>query len=124
MYELCPFLFWTIVVISRQVTPLTPTLQKRLTEEYASIARKEAFRVPLPLTSIQALIYLCTWPLPVARQTEDPSWTYCGIISSASLYMGLNHPASQQPLRSLRVAPGDHQTRSKTWLAYFLTSTL
>jgi hypothetical protein len=127
MYQSSPLLFWTIIIIvvARQVLPANEEVWLRLKEPYMSLIRKESTRSPLPMSVIQALSYLIIWPLPVERQTYDPTWLYCGITLNASLYMGLHfYKKPTQSLRSIGVQIGTAGARGNTWLGCFLTSTM
>ncbi|KAI2615402.1 fungal-specific transcription factor domain-containing protein [Hypoxylon sp. NC1633] len=124
-----PFLFWTIVVIVAQRSPVPSdeTLFSRLYEPYMQMLRVEALRAPMPLSRIQALLFLCTWPMPVSHQRDDPSWLYCGIAVNAALYMSLHrsNPTSGTPpsLYSIGVISGSPHERTNTWLGCFYVST-
>jgi hypothetical protein len=77
--------------------------------------------------TIQALIIFCHWPNSGQRQSQDPSWQYCGVALNAALQMGLDH------VRPEKIEPGFHgrsniqqisvYARHMTWLACFHIST-
>lgn len=125
MYKDFPFLFWTIIIIVSSRLPDTPYAEvfKCLEEPYLAVLKNEIMEAPLPLYKIQALLYLCTWPLPVDKQTEDPSWLYCGIAIHAARFMGLDRNQPVPSLHSLGVVSGDAQARLKTWLGCFCVGT-
>lgn len=125
MYHSQPFLFWTIVVIVSSHLPDLPhqELFSRLHQPYLKLLREGALGAPLPLHKIQALLFLCAWPLPIRHQVADPSWLYCGIAIQAARYMGLDR---EQPLptpRSVGVLPGSSRARINTWLGCFYVGT-
>ncbi|KAI1759242.1 hypothetical protein GGR53DRAFT_165567 [Hypoxylon sp. FL1150] len=123
------FLFWTIVIIValRSPVPSDENLFTRLHEPYTQMIRAEALQAPIPLSKIQALLFLSMWPLPVMHQRDDPSWLYCGIAINAALYMGLhrsNAKAGAIPsLYTVGVASGSLHERLNTWLGCFFVST-
>ncbi|KAK9431905.1 hypothetical protein V1505DRAFT_413928 [Lipomyces doorenjongii] len=45
---------------------------------------------------IQAILYLCLWPLRISKQHGDPSLTYCGVAVNASLKLGLHKPVQEK----------------------------
>lgn len=125
MYLSQSFLFWTILVI---VTSHSPTLahqdvHRRLHEPYTKLLKEEALTAPLPLHKIQALLFLCTWPLPIEAQLKDPSWLYCGIAVQAARYMGLDREQPLPTTRSMGVTPGTRRARISTWLGCFYVAT-
>ncbi|KAI5860998.1 fungal-specific transcription factor domain-containing protein [Durotheca rogersii] len=128
-YQSQPFLFWTIVIIValRSPVPSDENLFTRLRDPYMQMLRGEILRSPMPLGKIQALLFLCTWPLPVSSQRDDPSWLYCGIAVNAALYMGLhrsNPKAGDIPsFYSIGVVAGSAHERNNTWLGCFYVST-
>lgn len=77
---------------------------------------------PMTLPTLQALLYSCTWPLPVKSQPMDPSWNYCGLCINAGFYMGLHRPNTQESLRVVGVSSGNREARTMAWLACFLVS--
>lgn len=125
MHESHPLLFWTIVVIVSSHLPGPPhdELFERLRGPYTKLLKEEMFKAPLPLYKIQALLFLCEWPLPVESQTEDPSWLYCGIALQAARFMGLDRDQTVPSLRCLGVASGAAQARANTWIGCFHTCT-
>ncbi|KAI1372463.1 fungal-specific transcription factor domain-containing protein [Hypoxylon crocopeplum] len=124
-----PFLFWTIMVIVAQRSPVPSdeNLFSRLHEPYIQMLRVEALRAPMPLSKIQALLFLCMWPLPVSHQRDDPSWLYCGIAVNAAFYMSLHRSSPKAgttpSLYSIGVISGSAHERTNTWLGCFYVST-
>ncbi|KAH7118595.1 hypothetical protein B0J13DRAFT_569435 [Dactylonectria estremocensis] len=120
-----PFLFWTIVVVVSSHLTEGPhvDLYTRLREPYMALLREEALTAPLPLHKIQALLFLCAWPLPIASQVSDPSWLYCGIAIQAARYMGLDREQPLPSVRSMGVLPGTSRARINTWLGCFYVGT-
>ncbi|KAI1077787.1 fungal-specific transcription factor domain-containing protein [Whalleya microplaca] len=129
IYHSHPFLFWTIIAIvaSHSSVPSDESLYDRLQVPYGQFLRIEALRAPLPLSKIQALLFLSMWPLPVEHQREDPSWLYCGIAVNSALYMGLHrsnpHSDTTPSLYSVGVMSGSAYERTNTWLGCFYVST-
>ena len=125
LQESSPFLFWTIVMIVAQRTPDTYAgRDSGLLVAYKPLLEKAVLATPLTLSTIEALLYLCTWPLSVDYQARDQSWTLIAIALNAALYSGLHTPTHPQSLRSVGVfVDTSSQTRSSLWLASFYLST-
>ncbi|KAK7430476.1 hypothetical protein QQZ08_002995 [Neonectria magnoliae] len=120
-----PFLFWTIMLIVSSHLPEPPFVElfARVHEPYRRLLKEEALAAPLPLHKIQALLYICAWPLPTEAQAKDPSWLYCGVAIQAARHMGLDR---EQPLpspRTMGVLPGTARARTNTWLGCFYVGT-
>ncbi|KAI0172955.1 hypothetical protein GGR52DRAFT_429291 [Hypoxylon sp. FL1284] len=129
IYHSHPFLFWTIIVIVSQRIPVSSdqNIFARLQEPYMQMLRTEALHAPIPLSKIQALLFLSMWPLPVESQRDDPSWLYCGIAINGALYMGLHRtnakPGTTPSFYTLDMAAGTPHERLNTWLGCFFVST-
>jgi hypothetical protein len=68
--------------------------------------------------TIQALLLLCTWPMPVSRQSDDPSWNYCNLAVSAVQQIGIHEPVHAEGKRSAHSI-----AYLKAWLGCFVIST-
>jgi hypothetical protein len=125
VYDSQPFLFWTIVIVvaSHLTSSSNHELYSRIQGPYGKMLKEQILEAPLPLHKIQALMIICTWPLPVEAQPQDPGWLYCGIAIQAARYMGLDREEIVPSLRSLGVASGRAQARINTWLACFYVGT-
>lgn len=114
-------LFWTIVIASASkhpryssyFGPLQVPVKHLLSEYLVSSIRC--------IYTVQALLILCLWPFPVAKQQDDPSWEYIGLAIAANLKLTsvdsqTNWPGSNHLLIVESV-------RQKTWLGCFAVST-
>ncbi|KAI1343534.1 hypothetical protein F5Y15DRAFT_405904 [Xylariaceae sp. FL0016] len=121
IYHSSNFLFWSIisVVASNTTIPSSPSLFERIKTPFQDMVSKETLRAPLPLETIQALLILCTWPLPVQAQHDDPGWICCGIAVNSALYLGLHRPNAAPSRRAIDVQHGTPQSRAMTWLGCF-----
>jgi hypothetical protein len=124
MHDTASLLFWTIIALiaSHEIVPQHGAIFNQLKEPFLAKLRVDIFAAPLPLQTVQALIYLIVWPFPAERQARDPSWIYCGAAVNAAMYMGLHHSKPTQSLRSIGVAAGSLRARANTWLGCFLAS--
>ncbi|KAF4966409.1 hypothetical protein FSARC_5918 [Fusarium sarcochroum] len=124
-YEKEPLLFWTIVIIvlCRLPEQHSIALFKLLRAPYEKLLQSTVFFAPLPLYVVQALLLLCNWPLPCDRQSEDPSWLYCGVAIQAARYLSLDRQQTIPSLRVIGVNPGSIRARINTWLVCFSVAT-
>lgn len=56
--------------------------------------------------------------MPVANQSDDPSWNYCSLAVSAVQQIGIHEPARAEDSR-----PARSIAYLKSWLACFVIST-
>ncbi|KAI1635264.1 hypothetical protein F4809DRAFT_651335 [Biscogniauxia mediterranea] len=124
IYHTSPFLFWTIIVVvaKHSSVPSDEGLFGRMEALYQQLVKDEILQAPLPLQTIQALLILCMWPMPVEKQPQDPSWLYCGIAVNAAVFMGLHRPNSTGSLRSIGILPAMREAKILTWLGCFYVS--
>ncbi|KAF7559026.1 hypothetical protein G7046_g5132 [Stylonectria norvegica] len=118
-----PFLFWTLVMIVVQRAPsVYPGRSQALEKAYTPLLAEAILATPLALPTIQALLFLSSWPLAVQYQARDASWTLAGIVVNSALYSGLHKPTNPQSLRCVGVFV-DSPSRLHVWLASFYVST-
>ncbi|KAI0599551.1 hypothetical protein F4775DRAFT_550358 [Biscogniauxia sp. FL1348] len=124
IYHTSPFLFWTVIVVvaKHSSVPSDEGLFGRIEGPYQQLVRSEILQAPLPLQTIQALLILCMWPMPVEKQPQDPSWLYCGIAVNAAVFMGLHRHNSVGTLRCVGITPAMREVRMLTWLGCFYVS--
>ncbi|WYZ40065.1 hypothetical protein EsH8_IV_000406 [Colletotrichum jinshuiense] len=97
LYKLSPILFWTIIAVSsRRYTKdagLFPFLVENLPKEVWSAVSNP----PISMSTVNALLVLCTWPLPTLRFLNDPSASYVAIAQNAALLLGLHTGRGTHP---------------------------
>ncbi|KAK1727981.1 uncharacterized protein BDZ83DRAFT_610825 [Colletotrichum acutatum] len=97
LYKQSPILFWTLIAISsRRYTRdagLFPFLIENLPREvWAAVSNP-----PISMSTVDALLVLCTWPLPSIRFLNDPSSSYVAIAQNAALLLGLHTGRGTHP---------------------------
>lgn len=117
-----PLLFWTIIIISIREHPLHSAQFSELQKPFKTLLSGYLVNSIRSIYTIQSLLCLCVWPLPVANQWDDPSWNYCGLAVSAALQMGLYRTRANGSGVG-EVNSKDDLQRLKTWLGCFVVST-
>jgi hypothetical protein len=112
-----PFLFWTIITVSTRYRPLPLDNFKQYSEEYTALAQRMAMTSPITLHTIQALLLICSWPIPTRSQSLDPSYLYCSAAIAGSDFLNLNRPAGKYMYQGSQISEADLQSMSRTWLA-------
>lgn len=116
LYRLYPFLFWTIVIISSRWHPELSDIYPKILSPYRSLLERTLMGRILALEPIQAGALLCYWPMAVEKQSYDPSWNYCGLITNAAIKIGLHKGVIRQPQTLIET---DGRIQLKTWLSCF-----
>ena len=112
-YETSPLLFWCILTVSARRHPSNSTLLSRLAQTVPDLLWKTIRSVPHPLSLIQSLLLLCTWPFPTSSSATDPSYMLAGIAIHSSLQMGLHRPLHQQDFTKYRVRLNNQEVSSR-----------
>ncbi|KIW65452.1 hypothetical protein PV04_07711 [Phialophora macrospora] len=127
LHDSNPLLFWTILRVACYRHPKFSHIFESTSQPYRLLLMNNLVAVIHDFRTIQALVVLCHWPNSGPRQSQDPSWQYCGVAVNAAMQMGLDqaHPE--------KIAPGFHgrfnvhqmsvYSRHMTWLACFHIST-
>lgn len=116
-----PLLFNTILFIACRHHPIHSSLYKRLVPPL-KVLLSEFSIGPNRLTvdkNIQALLLLCSWPLPFGKQSEDGSWLRCGMASHLALQNWFHRPGFANEFRE-KLSKDELRRRTVTWLACFL----
>ncbi|CAK7224662.1 hypothetical protein SBRCBS47491_005626 [Sporothrix bragantina] len=83
-------LFWTIVITAAQNHPTHLHIFPSLTKPYRRLLADALVCPARTVYMTQSLLVLTTWPLPVEKQRNDPSWYYCGMAASSALHLRLH----------------------------------
>ncbi|KAI0166112.1 hypothetical protein GGR57DRAFT_496385 [Xylariaceae sp. FL1272] len=96
-FESCPFLFWTIIYIASRRYAKSSSLLPFLAEEIQKWALSSIVEMPLSLSTINALILLCTWIFPAVRFVKDYSVLFSSIMGTAALLLGIHTGRGAHP---------------------------
>lgn len=119
-----PFLFWTVLFIASRHHAAYLPQSNALMPAYTNLMNRTLFSQMHSLHTIQAMLCLCTWPMPVMSQLDDQSLMLAGAAVNAAYMLAL--PRSLHSTSStFAVVPQEHRvTMSKTWLACFNVQTV
>ncbi|KAK9384638.1 hypothetical protein V1515DRAFT_632577 [Lipomyces mesembrius] len=116
LVQSCPLLFWTVIIISSRYHTRHRSIYRSLFDPYIEILSNALVRSIRSVRVIQAILYLCLWPLRISKQHGDPSLNYCSVAVNASLRMGLHRPVLEKENRNRGHAfVGDSEERMRTW---------
>lgn len=118
VYQASDILFWALVLVSARNHPLFNRQFPQLKSAFHGLLSEYIVRAIRCTYTVQALLLLCTWPMPVASQGDDPSWNYCSLAVSAVQQIGIHEPVHIEGKRSAQSVP-----YLKAWLGCFVVST-
>lgn len=118
IHQTSEILLWALLLVSARNHPLYNQHFSQLRSAFHILLSEHVVRTIRCPYTVQALLLLCTWPMPVASQTDDPSWNYCSLAVSAVQQMGIHEPAHAEDSR-----PAHSMAYLKSWLACFVIST-
>jgi hypothetical protein len=118
-----PFLFWTIIFTASRYHVDHVSKSNLLMAPYSDMINQAVLKASHSLHTIQAILYLSMWPLPVMHQPEDPSLMYAGIAVYASASLGLPQSAGPMSRTLASIESNDRHTMARTWLACFTINT-
>lgn len=52
-------------------------------------------------------------------QADDPTWNYCGLVTSAARLFGLHEPGRETEYGFPKPTPQEVELRTRTWLHIF-----
>ncbi|KAH0531286.1 hypothetical protein TsFJ059_000140 [Trichoderma semiorbis] len=111
-------LFWTLLLISARNHPIHSQQFTRLKAALLKLLSEYLIRSIRNIYTVQSLLLLCAWPMPVMTQSDDPSWNYCNLAVSAVQQIGIRE--SLPPVGE--ISP-ESLVYFKTWLGCFVMST-
>ncbi|KAL7916670.1 hypothetical protein GGI35DRAFT_433784 [Trichoderma velutinum] len=118
LYQQSDLLFWTLLLVSARHHPIHSQQFTRLRSAFHKLLSEYLIRSIRSIYTVQSLLVLCAWPMPVMSQRDDPSWNYCNIAVSAVQQMGIC-----EPLRTMGDISANSPTYFKSWLGCFVIST-
>lgn len=122
------FLFWTTIRIALYHNPSYGQLFVLLSQGYQNLLAARVLGPIQDFRTLQAIILICYWPTSGKRQSDDPSWQYCGIALNKAMQMGIDQPGPGRHLAPFGGRSNAHQmsvyTRQMTWLACFAISSM
>jgi transcriptional regulatory protein LEU3 len=89
-YRQSPFLFWTIIAIGSRKYIKDPTLILRVGPKVIELAQRAILTREDILTTIQALVCLCSWPMPFSTLNNDITPMLAGAMLQLAMSIGLH----------------------------------
>lgn len=123
-HQQCSLLFWTVVAIGSRRYTENPTLIVLLAPKVFSLAKSAIFTLEPLLLTLQALIYLCSWPMPFETISNDLTPTLAGVTLQVATIRGLHVKGVGQEFarKKLNPFPNAVEMRERLWTACSLIS--
>lgn len=102
-YERCSFLFWTIVYVGSRYYKKDPTILGRLTAKINTMAFLALESRANPIQTIQGILLLALWPVPVHTLHRDVSLVLAGAALHLARQIGLHVAGAGQDFARTRL---------------------
>jgi hypothetical protein len=99
------FLFWTIVYTGSRKYRRDPTIFDRLSKPIIDLATSSLCFNPRPVATIQAILILCHWPVPLMILLRDPFHALAGAALGLALQNGLHLIGKESDFASKQSRP-------------------
>ena len=118
IYESSVFLFWTIVYVGARKYSKDPTIVESISKPLTKLARQSLFDPEHAIPTIQAVLLLCLWPLPVDSTFKDQSHAISGAAMQLAIQKGLPYASRKQDFAGvvLKQSEADKLFRSRLWV--------
>lgn len=116
-YSKSVLLFWTVVAIGSRRYAKDPTLVIALAPRMTELVEKNILATENVLSTIQALLLLCAWPIPFDSLSHDCSSTIAGAVLGLAMSVGLHVLGVGQDFARKKLIddPESKQLRAKLW---------
>lgn len=118
-YNQSILLFWTIISVASRRYDEDITLLRVLSSAVTQLAWDGVAKPHGQLSTIQALLLLCTWPFPAVSLMLEPTPSWSDIAMSMAIQRGLPQPQTASEFNRTRCTPSPalQLEMSKTWAA-------
>lgn len=96
-----------------------PTILSQLGPKVIELAQRAVFRRENGLSTLQAFLILCIWPMPIDTMYKDISPILAGAMLNLALSLGLHIPGVGQDFSRTTLAHDDNERlfRAKLWVS-------
>ena len=118
-YERSPFLFWTIVFVGSRRYTADPILLSLLSPRINIMALHALEARAAPIQTIQGILLLLLWPVPINTMHRDFSHVLSGAAIHLAMQIGLHVVGSGQDFARTRLNPSIHTQkvfRAQLWM--------
>lgn len=116
-YNRSPFLFWTILATGCRRYSQDPTMLESIGPHVNSMAFASMSSRSAPMQTLQGLLVLCTWAVPLKSMTKDVTYIICGAAVHLAMQNGLHIPGVGQDFEPNQLRPdiAESMFRDRLW---------
>ena len=117
-YEQSPLLFWSIVTTGARRYAEDPILFERVVRQILQIALASLFSLSNSIQTIEAVLILCLWPIPINSMFKDSTHSLAGVAMQLALQNGLHILGREQDFvrQSIDEARSEVALRFRLWV--------
>ena len=117
-YEQSPLLFWCIVATGARRYTEDPILFERVVRQILQIALTSLFSLSNSIPTIEAVLILCSWPMPVNTMFKDATHALAGVAMQLAVQNGLHIFGREQDFvrQSIDEARSEVALRFRLWI--------
>lgn len=116
-HQRSPLLFWAMICTGARHF-LDPGFYQSASSKVRSLVGSNLLQVQDPIPTIQAILVLCLWPLPVDTMWKDPSHALAGLATQLAIQNGLHDSRHEQDFRRFQIDSNEtiRVFRTRLWL--------
>lgn len=116
-YAQSPFLFWTILATGCRRYSQDPTMLESIGPHINGMAFASMSSRSASIQTLQGLLVLCTWAVPLKSMTRDVTYIICGAAIHLAMQIGLHIPGVGQDFEpnQLRFCELERMFRDRLW---------
>ncbi|KAH8817104.1 hypothetical protein F5884DRAFT_243513 [Xylogone sp. PMI_703] len=119
VFAVSPLLFWAVITVSSRRYEQDIILSRALSGPVTQLAWETISSRPRDLSTIQALLLLCTWPFPMSSVFNQNTAIWSDISLRLAVQQGLHRPENPGDFNRIKCIPSPslQPERIKTWAA-------
>lgn len=123
-FDLCPFLFWAIVVTGSRRYPDDRSIVEKVSQYIIPLAFSTMARRTSQMPIIEGLLILCIWRIPTNSMYKDMAHLMCGAAVHLSTQIGLHIAGVGQDFARMPIKKDQDQEviRARLWLCCVIQS--
>lgn len=122
-YRLSRFLFWMIVITGARRYPKDRSILNKLGPQVNALCFWAIQSPAAPIPTIQGLLLICVWPMPVNSVYKDITSILSGAAMHLAILAGLHVVGAGHEFLEDRVIsdPAEKESRARLWLHVQMT---
>ncbi|KIW31468.1 uncharacterized protein PV07_03116 [Cladophialophora immunda] len=120
VFDASPLLFWVIILTATRNLESHHTHFQSLCKKMPMLLGKLMSQRDDSVHTMQALLILSMWPLPVNRQSDDMRWVHSGMAMQMAMQAGFHRVGYEQEYHGLTYSKSsaDERKHTRIWRAW------